>query len=210
MAMKTMMRGGLAGVVAIGLVGCASASDPQQASAAAAVAPGSDHATEHKREHNSEHRSDHKSDHGSDHASGHGGEHHDNNPRPYDPTRDAAMDVEATLLAAKASGKNAALILGGNWCHDSRGMAAKLITDPLKTLVETHYELVYVDVGRRDRNLEIAKRYGIEELIGTPTILIVSPDGELLNGETVHDWRTADSRSMAEAMAYFAQFVPAD
>jgi hypothetical protein len=73
---------------------------------------------------------------------------------------------------------------------------------------------VYVDVGvpqtGRGRNLDIAKRFGIRKVKGTPLVLIVSPDGRLLNSKKdAASWRNAASRSDDEVYRYFAEFTPA-
>lgn len=156
----------------------------------------------------------------SSHGAGHGDEqktthskkggHHDDNPRPYDATRDAMFDVDAAFGAAQYSGKKVLLILGANWCHDSRGLAAKFLEPSLAEVLETNFETVLVDVGQRDRNLDVGARFGVPELFGTPTVLILSADGDLLNAETVHDWRTADSKSFDETFAYFSSFATRD
>lgn len=134
--------------------------------------------------------------------------HHDDDPRPFDASANAMMDVDIALAAAQASGRNVLLALGGNWCHDSRGLAAKFQEPELAALIAESYELVWVDVGYRDRNLDVAARFGVDALYGTPTILILSPAGELLNADTVHDWRTADSVPYDETLAYFQDFAP--
>lgn len=134
--------------------------------------------------------------------------HHDDNPRPFDESRNAMMDVDAALAAASISGRNILLVLGANWCHDSRGLAANFERPELAAVIEDNYELVWVDVGRRDRNLDIAARFGVFEVLGTPTVLIVSPDGNLLNVDSVHDWRNAASISYDETLAYFQDFTP--
>ncbi len=128
-------------------------------------------------------------------------------PRPFNESAIAMQDVDAALLSAQSTGKMPLLILGGNWCHDSRGLAAKFEIEPLKTLIETMYQTVWVDVGHRDRNLDVAKRFGVNKIIGTPTVIILSPDGDLLNADTVHDWRTADSKPYDETVAYFDLFA---
>ena len=53
----------------------------------------------------------------------------------------------------------------------------------------------------------VAQRFGVPVLQGTPTVLVLSPEGELLNAETVHDWRNAASRSLDEAKEYVERFV---
>lgn len=138
----------------------------------------------------------------------HDDNHHDDDPRPFDASADAMMDVDIALTAARASGRNVLLALGGNWCHDSRGLAAKFGEPELAAVIAENYELVWVDVGYRDRNLDVAARFGVDALYGTPTVLILSPEGELLNADTVHDWRTADSIPYEETLAYFQRFAP--
>lgn len=134
-------------------------------------------------------------------------DHHDDDLRPFDETRNASVEVDAALAAAQVSGKNPLLILGGNWCHDSRGLAAKFERPELAAVIANNYELVWIDVGHRDRNLHIPQRFGVSELYGTPTVLILSADGALLNRESVHDWRTADSKPYDETLDYFRRFA---
>ena len=131
---------------------------------------------------------------------------HDGDPRPFDASRNAMNDVDAALLRASDSGKNVLLVLGGNWCHDSRGLARQLSEPELADTIATGYELVWVDVGHRDRNLDVAERFGVPALYGTPTVLILSPEGVLINEDSVHDWRTADSKPYDETLAYFDRF----
>lgn len=134
----------------------------------------------------------------------------DDEPRPFDEETDAMQAVDAALLAAKANGKRPLLIFGGNWCHDSRGLAKKFEVEPLRSLIASNYVPVWVDVGHRDKNLGVASRFGVEKLLGTPTVLILSPGGELLNAESVHDWRNADSKTLEEAIDYFESFADSE
>lgn len=132
----------------------------------------------------------------------------DAGPRPFDESANAMQDVDAALLSARSAGKMPLLIFGGNWRHDSRGLAPKFEIEPLKSQIETRFETVWIDVGHRDCNLEIAKRFGVERIVGTPTVIILSPEGEVLNADSAHDWRTADSKPFDETLAYFSSFAP--
>ena len=128
-------------------------------------------------------------------------------PRPYDAARDAGADVDATLARARETGRHALLVFGANWCHDSRGLARKFSDPRLAAMLSENYELLYVDVGKRDRNIDVAQRFGVDEIRGTPTVVIVSAEGEVLNLDTAHDWRTADSIPFDETYDYFAVFA---
>ncbi|MEE2691230.1 MAG: thioredoxin family protein [Pseudomonadota bacterium] len=131
----------------------------------------------------------------------------DDGPRPFNEAADAMADVDAALARAGARGTRALLVLGGDWCHDSRGLAAKFETPELAALIGENYELVFVDVGHRDRNLDVARRFGVGDLLGTPTVLIVSAEGALLNADSVHGWRDAASKSLEETTAYFRAYA---
>ena len=126
--------------------------------------------------------------------------------RPYDKKAQASQAVDAALKRAGQSGKRVILVMGANWCHDSRGLAGWFEKPRFATMLRGRYELVYVDVGKRNRNIDIARRFGIEKIVGTPTVLVLSSDGELLNAETAPTWRNAASRDADDIYAYFESF----
>jgi hypothetical protein len=131
--------------------------------------------------------------------------------RAYSVTPDAKADVDAALARASASGKRVALVMGANWCHDSRALAGWLETPRFAALTAQHYEVVYVDVGvpqtGEGRNLEIARRFGLAELTGTPALLVLTPDGRVVNLDTAASWRNAASRSEDAIFAELAALV---
>ena len=134
--------------------------------------------------------------------------------RSYSADRDAKADVENALADAKGSGKTVLVIMGANWCHDSVGLAGWLGTPRFMNMMRDRYEVVYVDVGTpqtgKGRNLDIAKRFGINKVKSTPVVMLVSATGELLNGKKdAASWRNAASRSEGDIYRYFAEFMPA-
>ena len=122
--------------------------------------------------------------------------------RSYGALKDASADVDAALERAKTSGKRVLLVMGANWCHDSRALAGWLGTPRFQQLVDAEYELVFVNVGMPQtgdgHNLDIAKRFGLERLPGTPNVLVLTPSGSLVNADTATSWRNAASRSEDE------------
>ncbi|SDA26457.1 thioredoxin family protein [Sphingomonas sp. NFR15] len=117
-------------------------------------------------------------------------------PLPYDEQADAKAVVAAAKARAKASHKLLLIDLGGNWCLDCRILAGTMDVPTLKTWLARRYEIVEVDVGRFDKNLDIPAHYGItERLKGVPSVLIVDPrtDALLNTGRTA---ALADARSM--------------
>ena len=122
--------------------------------------------------------------------------------RSYAVSADAMGDVDAALARANISRKPVLLVMGANWCHDSRALAGWLEQPRFAALMEERFELVFVNVGMPQtgdgHNLAIARRFGIDELPGTPNVLVIDPGGTLLNRETATTWRNAASRSEEE------------
>ena len=128
--------------------------------------------------------------------------------RPFDAAADAEAAVDAALARALVADKKVILVMGANWCHDSRGLAGWFAEPRFAAMLDAKYQLVYVDVGHKHRNLDIARRFGIEEIRGTPTVLVLSSRGELLNPGSAPKWRNAASRDEDDIFVYFDRFTP--
>ncbi len=97
-------------------------------------------------------------------------------PYPYDETADASAQVAKAAERAKAGKKLLMIKMGGNWCGDCRILQATMDLPEMKTFLSRHYEMVSIDVGRMDKNLQVPARYGVKDkLEGVPAILIVDP-----------------------------------
>jgi thiol-disulfide isomerase/thioredoxin len=128
-------------------------------------------------------------------------------PFPFDRQADAHANVEAAFARAQHSGKRVLIHLGGNWCADCRILVAVMDLPEVKAFVERHYEVVAVDVGHFDRNLDIARRFGLERIVDVPTIIIANPDGKLVNigdASEMSDARHMTPQGIADWLARWA------
>ena len=134
-------------------------------------------------------------------TAGHSGSLHAALPdaKPYHPGADARVEVAAARAEAAVNDTRLLLVMGANWCHDSRALAGWLETPRFRQLVDENFALVFVDVGHpqsgEGRNLDIAAQFGLEDITGTPSLLVVTPEGTLVNPDTARSWRNAASRS---------------
>ena len=130
-------------------------------------------------------------------------------PYPYDETANADAVVAAARARARAHHKLLLIDLGGNWCPDCRILAGTIDLPEVKAFVDAHYEVVTVDVGRFDKNLQIPAHYGItKRLEGVPSVLVVDPRGDRLM-DAGHTAALADARHMTpQALAdWLAQWT---
>lgn len=125
--------------------------------------------------------------------------------RPFDedPSLVAQNIVDQTLENAAVSGKHAMIVMGANWCHDSRALAGWFETPRFAALLNEEYSVAYIDVGQKDRNIDVAQRFGVENIVGTPTVIVTNAQGDVLNLDTAPTWRNAASRSEDEIFEYF-------
>jgi thiol:disulfide interchange protein len=96
-------------------------------------------------------------------------------PLPYSDRVDAKAQVAGALARARKRGVPAIVDFGANWCVDCRVLAGVLALPEMKPWMARHFELVHVDVGRFDRNLDLAARLGLAELRGAPSLLVLDP-----------------------------------
>jgi thiol-disulfide isomerase/thioredoxin len=109
----------------------------------------------------------------------------------YDEKADAKADLAAALAAAKRENRRVLIQWGANWCpwcvvlHD-RFKSDKKVA--LKILYE--YDLVFVDVGKRDKNLDVAAKYGADLKNDIPYLTVLDADGKPLVHRSAEAWQT--------------------
>jgi thiol-disulfide isomerase/thioredoxin len=114
---------------------------------------------------------------------------------PYDEGANADSAVNAAFVRAKKSGRRVLIDLGGNWCGDCVVLSNIMLLPEMKPFLSAHFEIVSVDVGRFNRNLQIPARFGItSRLEGVPSVIIAEPDGKFVNQGRIS--ALADARSM--------------
>jgi len=115
--------------------------------------------------------------------------------RGYDETADARAAIELARAQATA-GRRVLIVFGANWCGDCRVLDTAMKQGRLKELVEAKFVMVKVDVGRFDRNVDIAQRYGVPLKKGIPTVAVLAADGSA--SFVTSGGELADARSMGE------------
>jgi thioredoxin 1 len=119
---------------------------------------------------------------------------------PYDEAADAKAALQQALGAAKAGQRPVLVIFGANWCEDCHVLDQALKQGRNAALVSREFEVVKVDVGRFNRNLDIARAYGDPIKKGIPAAVVLSPDNRVLYATRAGE--LADARRMSETGIY--------
>jgi thiol-disulfide isomerase/thioredoxin len=100
---------------------------------------------------------------------------------PYNVDADAHAEVAAAIARAAQTHKFVLIDFGGNWCPDCRVTAGVLAMDQVKPWISAMFEVVMVDVGRMNKNMDIGDTYGIH-IKAVPTMIVLDPAGKMING----------------------------
>lgn len=128
----------------------------------------------------------------------------------FNPAADASAEVDAAMARARARGRHTLIVFGGAWCHDSAALVNLFSSERFEFMIWPRYELVYVDTPseRSARNHALAHRFGLGDIVGTPTVLILAPDGTPTNLADAPQWRNAASRKPEAIFRYFSRHAP--
>lgn len=94
----------------------------------------------------------------------------------------ADADIQNALIKAKENHQRVLLMFGANWCIWCQRLHHLFETNKtVNKYLHNNYQLVLVDLGKRDRNMDIDARYGNPNKQGLPALLVLDTDGKLLH-----------------------------
>ena len=119
---------------------------------------------------------------------------------PYDDRADAKGAIRAAQQQAIKGERKLLLIFGANWCEDCRALDTAMKAGRNAALIAREFEVVKIDVGKFDRNLDIAAVYGNPIKKGIPAAVILSAKSEVLYATRAGE--LANARRMSESGIY--------
>jgi thioredoxin 1 len=118
---------------------------------------------------------------------------------PYNEKADAQAEVRHALAAAQSNHKKVLLVFGANWCGDCRALD-KAMHGSSQHLIAHRFEVVKIDVGNFDKNLELARRYGNPIEKGIPAVVVLGARGQMIY--STKGGELADARRMGDQGIY--------
>ena len=124
-------------------------------------------------------------------------------PLPYDRVIYTINDLNKFIEETINSKKQPIIIFGANWCPDCRIFSGTINIPTIKSYIDNHFEIIYVDVQRYEINMSLMEEYGIPSQEGIPRVLVFNYEKELINNTTTAEWRTARDRTSQEIFDFF-------
>lgn len=117
-------------------------------------------------------------------------------PGPYDEAADAKAQIKAALSEASQAKVPVLVVFGANWCGDCNVLDMSFKEGAAAPLMAKRFRVVKVDVGRLDRNLDIAQAYGVPLKSGIPSVAVLSAQGKVVYATKAGE--LADARKMGD------------
>ena len=127
--------------------------------------------------------------------------------QPYDENADAKADIQKTLASARAAGVPVLIVFGANWCGDCKVLDMAFKNGAAAPLIEKNFRVVKVDVGKFDKNVDVAASYGVPLKKGIPAVAVLTKQGKVIYA--TRGGELADARNMGDKGIYdfFAKVV---
>jgi hypothetical protein len=126
----------------------------------------------------------------------------------YPASADAKAEIAEAVHRATGARKRVLVVFGGNWCYDCHVLDEAFHSPDISPTMEKSLELVHVDIGQMDKNLEVAKQYDVPLDRGVPAIAVLESDGKLLFSQKRGEFEAARSMAPEDILDFLNKWKP--
>lgn len=129
----------------------------------------------------------------------------------YDESADGEMQIAAAVKRAASKNKRVLLMFGANWCGWCHKLHDLFESDrEVARILLYEYELVLIDIGRSDKHMDIAKRYGAElDKSGVPFLIVLDSAGQSVTTQETGSLEEGDHHSAEKVKTFLDAWIPA-
>ncbi|HEX4310084.1 MAG TPA: thioredoxin family protein [Acidobacteriaceae bacterium] len=128
----------------------------------------------------------------------------------YNENADSKAEIRDALATAAREHKRVILDFGGNWCGDCQVLDIYFHRAPNDQLLNANYVLVDIDIGRMDKNVDVAEKYDIPLRRGVPALAVIDAHGRLLYSQKDGEFEKMRSMDPGSVTRFLEQWKPAD
>jgi hypothetical protein len=126
----------------------------------------------------------------------------------YPASADAKAEIAEAVHRATGAHKRVLIVFGGNWCYDCHVLDEAFHSLEILPTLEKSFELVDVDIGQMDKNLDLAKQYDVPLDRGVPAIAVLESDGKLLFSQKRGEFEAARSMAPEDILDFLNKWKP--
>lgn len=126
----------------------------------------------------------------------------------YPSPEEAKPDIAAALAAAGRDHKRVLLDFGGNWCSDCHVLDATFHYPEVARLLRPNYEVVHVNIGEYDQNLDLAAKYQIPLKRGVPELAVLDAKGNLLVSQKNANFENTSKIGLKDVEDFLERWKP--
>jgi thioredoxin 1 len=126
----------------------------------------------------------------------------------YPAAANAQEDIRQAILKASAEHKNVLLVFGGNWCLDCHLLDLYFHDPGNASLLAANYVLVDVNIGEYDKNLDLARKYGIPLSKGVPALVVLDGAGHVLYAQRNAEFENMRVQDASAVTAFLLKWKP--
>lgn len=126
----------------------------------------------------------------------------------YDESVDAHRLVRSAIAEASRTHKNVILDFGANWCYDCHVLEDQMRTPELARIIDNNFVVVDIDVGKFDKNLDLAEKYQVPLKKGIPALAVLDSHGKLLYAQDQGQFESARWLRYEEIKEFFEKWKP--
>lgn len=124
----------------------------------------------------------------------------------FDPTRDAAKDIEKGIALAKKQNKRVILDVGGNWCPWCIKLDHMFKEDKeVAQFLGAHYVVVKVNWSQENENKAVLSKY--PKIESFPRLFVLDSKGKLLQDQDTGLLETGDHHDHDKVMTFLKKWA---
>jgi thioredoxin-related protein len=127
----------------------------------------------------------------------------------YDDNANAKQEIQDALAKAQHEHKRVLLVFGANWCYDCHVLDYRFHEPGIQPVVDKNYVVVHVDIGRGEKNVDLAQQYKIPLNRGVPAIAVIDKSGALLFSQQQGEFEKARSLPEQTIVSFLKTWAPA-
>ena len=126
----------------------------------------------------------------------------------YNEAADARLEISQALVQAARDGVPVLVVFGANWCGDCKVLDMAFKRGTSAPFIAREFKVVKVDVGRFNRNVDIAEAYGVPLKNGIPAVAILSPANKVLYVTKAGELADAGTMGDRGILEFFRKVTP--